>query len=318
MTEAGRDSDVDPDRAVPVRVREIAAALGLARALAQVADASPADAVALASALDDEAARLLPEVGPVNDVESFRLFVHRLHDRLAALVPEIGSTLSPPPVTIQTDSAVPIRRGSRSAAVVGDALADAFVWWDDITADDVAHYREVLDAATDERPLQRHLAMCPRLLVQHLGGGHGRWVLPQKRLGAEYVPDFVIGEKSSSGFEWQFVELQSPVARLFVTSSGRLGEQLDEGLRQISEWRRWLADNRDYARRPRSSNGLGLTDVSADDPGLLLIGREADLTEDDRERRRQLDTTYKVRIHTYDWLIRSAEARLADLAARRD
>ncbi len=142
-------------------------------------------------------------------------------------------------------------------------------------------------------------------------------MLPQKRLGAEYVPDFVFAERSSSGFEWQFIELQGPDARLFAWSSGRQSEQLDEGLRQISEWRRWLADNRDYARRPRSSNGLGLTDVSAEDPGVLLIGREADLTDDDRHRRRQLDGTYNVRIHTYDWLARSAETRLADLATRR-
>ncbi len=315
MTDAAPSSDLD--RSVPVPVREIAAALGLARALARVADDSPAGVVALASALDDQVARLLPEVGPVDDAESFRLFVHRLHDRLAALAPEVGSALPPPPVTVPEDGPLPVRRASRSAAVVGDGLADAFVWWDDITANDIARYREVLDAGTDEGPLQRHLALNPLLVVQHLGGGHGRWVLPQKRLGAEYVPDFVVGERSSSGYEWQFVELQSPSARLFVSSSGRQSAQLDEGLRQISEWRRWLADNRDYARRPRSSNGLGLTDVSADDPGVLLIGREADLTDEDRQRRRQLAATYKVRIHTYDWLVRSAEARCTDLSSRR-
>ena len=32
-------------------------------------------------------------------------------------------------------------------------------------------------------------------------------------------------------------------------------------------------------RRPRDQNGLGLVNVSADDPGLLLIGREADFTQ---------------------------------------
>src|SRR3954452_24314875 len=101
---------------------------------------------------------------------------------------------------------------------------------------------------------------------------------------------------SSSGYEWQVVELQSPRARLFVPSSGRQSEQLDEGLRQIAEWRRWLADNRDYARRPRARNGLGLVDASDRDPGLLIIGREADLTELDRERRRQLDGQLNVRI----------------------
>jgi hypothetical protein len=181
-----------------------------------------------------------------------------------------------------------VRRISRSLALVDDELADAFVWWDEITTEDVAAYRAVLSTADNERPLQKHLALHPILLVQHLGGGHGRWVLSQKRLGSEYVTDFIVGERSSTGFEWQFVELQSPRARLFVRS-GRQSEQFDEGWRQIEEWRRWLEDNRDYARRPCSRNGLGLVDVSAGSPGLLLIGREADLTQQDRDRRRQLD-----------------------------
>lgn len=198
---------------------------------------------------------------------------------------------------------------------LGDGdLADAFVCWDDIRADDLVVYRQVLDAAEDEKPLQRHLASNPLLLVQSLRGGHGRWVWSQKRLGSEYVTDFVIGEKSSGGFEWQFVELQSPRARLFVPSSGRLSPQFDEGIRQIQEWRRWLDDNRDYACRPRSHNGLGLTDVSGSDPGLLLIGREADLDEDDRQRRRQFDQDLNIRIRTYDWPIREAETRLGNLA----
>jgi hypothetical protein len=130
---------------------------------------------------------------------------------------------------------------------------------------------------------------------------------------AEYVPDFVIGERSSSGFEWQFVELQSPHARLFVKSSGRQSKQFDEGLRQINDWRRWLDNNRDYARRPRARHGLGLDNASGSDPGLLIIGREADLSEADIERRRQLDQQKNIRIHTYDWLVRQAKARLAAL-----
>lgn len=101
--------------------------------------------------------------------------------------------------------------------------------------------------------------------------------------------------------------------RLFVPSSGRQSKQFDEGLRRIHDWRRWLEDNRDYARRPRSRNGLGLTDVSSQEPGLLLIGRQTDLTDYDRQRRRQLDQELNIRIRTYDWLSRRAEVRLREL-----
>lgn len=305
----------DPDDSIAVPVRELAAMLELLRASASLIDADPAlgqrlaDVVALA---DGDVAALL-EAGIPDDAEGMRLFLHMLHTRLRRCAGVATGVLPPPPVTLPASESLPTRRASRSAAVFDDDLSEYFAWWDDITPADVAAYEQVLEAASDEHPLQTFLARNPRFLVQHLGGGAGRWVIPQKRLGAEYVPDFVIGERSSSGFGWQFVELQSPKASLFVKSTGRQSKQLDEGLRQINDWRRWLDNNRDYARRPRARDGLGLDNASGSDPGLLIIGREADLTETDRERRRQLDQQHNVRIHTYDWLVRAAKGRLAAL-----
>ncbi len=310
----------DPDETVSVPLREAAATVALLRGLIALMDSRGDLAESLVEYLRPERVddlAQLPEVGPVTDAEGLRLYLHRLHDRLARVHPVSLPALPAPPVMLAYPSVgnpnLRLRRPSRSGAVVNDELADGYVHWDDITAEEIDAYRAVLETANDERPLQKHLALHPILLVQHLGGGHGRWVLSQKRLGAEYVTDFVIGERSSSGFEWQFVELQSPRGQLFVPSSGRQSKQLDEGLRQINEWRRWLAANRDYARRPRDQNGLGLVNVSADDPGLLLIGRETDLTPTDRDRRRQLAAKLNVNIRTYDWLVRRAEARLQGL-----
>jgi hypothetical protein len=56
---------------------------------------------------------------------------------------------------------------------VGDELADAYVPWDDISAEEIDAYRAVLETANGENPLQKHLALRPILLVHHLGGGHG-------------------------------------------------------------------------------------------------------------------------------------------------
>jgi hypothetical protein len=95
-----------------------------------------------------------------------------------------------------------------------------------------------------------------------------------------------------------------------------MSEQLDEGIRQILDWRRWLTRNLDYAERPRSRDGLGLEGVSPRGRGLLLIGRETDLTDTDRQRRRQLAEETGIDIHTYDWLTREAQARMRELRAR--
>lgn len=312
--------DEDPDLDVYVPMREVRAALALTDWLLDITGTRPTLARELVYALpqlDDDLISRFPEVGPMTDMDGVRLHLHRLGERLRSCIPEapLSMPIPIPPATVSLGG-LPIHRPSTAYALKDDPLSEALVWWDDITDDDIAAYEAVLEAASDERPLQRHLAVNPMLLVQHLGGGHGRWVLSQKRLGSEYVTDFVISERSSSGFEWQFVELQSPKAKLFVPSTGRMGPQLDEGLRQIQDWRRWLDNNRDYARRPRSRDGLGLVDASGSDPGLLVIGRATDLSDEDVQRRRQLDQQYNTRIHTYDWLVRNAQSRLAELKLR--
>jgi hypothetical protein len=87
-------------------------------------------------------------------------------------------------------------------------------WLGDHTAAEDA-LRDCLQTPTTERAVQSVLEEHPVLLARALGGGHGRWVIPQKRLGAEHVPDFIVGEKSSLGYEWTLVELESPRRRMF-------------------------------------------------------------------------------------------------------
>jgi hypothetical protein len=217
---------------------------------------------------------------------------------------------------------IPIRTTSRERELADDPLAQFHVWWMDISAEDIAQYEAVLNAAESEKPLQEHLTAKPMLLVQSLDGGQGRWVLPHKDLGGRFEADFVIGHRwSGPTWEWVLVELQTPKlksprnpdGRLFLKSD-RQSEQLDEGLRQINEWCRWIALNIDTAKRPRSQMGLGLTEIESDPPGLLIIGRESDLTTEHAAMRRQLGLQHNVKIHNYDWLAREAKARLAEMA----
>ncbi len=222
---------------------------------------------------------------------------------------------------MESDSPSPVlsvRSASREAALAADPLAEFHVFWFDITQDDLSRFGDVLEAATDEQPLQRHLTDNPLLLAQILDGGHGRWVLPHKDLGGRFEPDFVIGHRwSGPTWEWVLVELQSPVlrssrnrnGRLFM-KNGRMSEQLDEGLRQINEWRRWISANLDTAKRSRAEMGLGLTGIEPSPPGLLIVGREADLTPEHAAMRKQLGDHHNVRIHSYDWLLREAQSRL--------
>lgn len=193
-----------------------------------------------------------------------------------------------------------------------DYLPEHFVWWDSIGGEDVDALQAALDSATRESDMQTYLEAHPHMLIQHLGGGHGRWVIPQKRLGAEFVPDFVIGQRDSMGFEWQIVELESPIARLF-TKKGDPTQALTHAIRQITDWRTWLTPNQGYAARPREKSGLGLTDISNRAPGLIIIGRRSSLDAATHERRRQMCAQTQIAIHTYDWLMSAARGRLGSL-----
>jgi len=172
-----------------------------------------------------------------------------------------------------------------------------------ITQQEVTAYEAALAAAANERAMQRFLQEHPQLLVQHLGASAGRWIIPQKRLGAEHVPDFLIAEIGSTGFLWYAVELERPQAKLF-TKNGDPSASLNHALRQISDWRNWLSYNRDYAMRSREQSGLGLVDIDPELEGLIIIGRDADVDPRTNSRRRRAWREHGVRIETYDWLSR--------------
>jgi hypothetical protein len=65
--------------------------------------------------------------------------------------------------------------------LAADPLRDSFVWWDEVTKKDERRLRAATDRATVERDMQKYLEQQPEMLIQHLGGGHGRWVIPQTR-----------------------------------------------------------------------------------------------------------------------------------------
>ncbi len=198
---------------------------------------------------------------------------------------------------------------ARAVSFEPDYLPEYFTWWDNVTPTQVEEYNQCLDKASKERDIQIFLESHPNFLVQHLGGGHGRWVIPQKQLGTEFITDFVIGERHSYGFEWQAVELESPSVHLF-TKKGDPSAALNHAIRQVTDWRAWIKRNQGYASRRREMQGLGLIDIDSSVRGLILIGRERDVSSETNDRRRQLVQDLQISIHTYDWIVRGTIERI--------
>ncbi|WP_321868653.1 Shedu anti-phage system protein SduA domain-containing protein [Paraburkholderia tropica] len=197
-----------------------------------------------------------------------------------------------------------------------DPLRAFFSPWDAVGESDIDALREALDSATREEDIQHFLQAHPKYLIQHLGGGHGRWIIPKQRLGAQHVTDFMIGERDSMGFRWQAVELESPLAKMF-TKSGNPSAALTHAIRQIQDWRMWLAANQNYAARDRGEDGLGLSEIHPDVGGLIIMGRRATESEETRRLRRQMGRDAKIEIHTFDYLLDSLIGRVRSLEVHR-
>jgi hypothetical protein len=198
-----------------------------------------------------------------------------------------------------------------------DPFGDCFTDWDHVDSGDVRRLQRAIDAAKDEPYMQHFLQRHPSYLIQHLGGGHGRWVIPQKRLGAEHVTDFIIGDQASDGRTWTAVELEGPQRPMF-NKAGDPSRFLWHAIRQIIDWRVWLEYNRDYAARPPAESGLGLEDVAAAIHGLIIIGRSAELPADRSAFRRGLASQLDIEIHSYDWLVERLRGRVASLKSYRE
>jgi len=174
--------------------------------------------------------------------------------------------------------------------------------WDKITPEDADSLQALLDTDPEEASMHRFFEDNPKFLVQVMAGGHGRYQLSKKRLGAEYVPDFLIAEGSSIGIEWYAVELESPRSKEH-RADGNPANSLNVAIAQIRDWRQWLMNNLDYARRPKEQDGLGLIGIDSRVSGLIIIGRRHKYPERFNNVRRQMIDRERILIHSYDWLI---------------
>lgn len=191
-------------------------------------------------------------------------------------------------------------------------MAQYHVNWLDITLADVMTLSQALDKAQVEEDVQRFLTDNKQFLIQHLGGGHGRYVLPKPKLGKDLVPDYLLAEMDSEGIHWHGVELESPSTPMF-TAKGEPTARLTHAIQQVRDWREWLKHNIDQANRPDSEDGLGLVGIDGNLPATILVGRRKSYPPKFNAYRRQTTQDSNIAIHSYDWLIDQAQSRATSL-----
>ncbi|XSG81115.1 MAG: Shedu anti-phage system protein SduA domain-containing protein [Methyloligella sp. ZOD6] len=177
-----------------------------------------------------------------------------------------------------------------------------------LTHENVEMLQEVIRSAPDEKPIQRYIEANPVVLAAVLTG-RSRFLIPRPPLGGKFVPDFLISDLDSLGIRWILVELETPISSVTLRQND-LAKVARRGISQIEEWRSWLENNLDFARRSKRADGLGLVDIRPRSEGLLLVGRRTLLNQDTTAVRHRFFETNRIRVHTYDWLVEALQATL--------
>lgn len=156
-------------------------------------------------------------------------------------------------------------------------------------------YLDLLDSDPErEEILQTFLRDHPALLCP----SHIR-MWPKLALGSRET-DFVFQEATG---DYLLVELERSTYRLFL-NNGHPSRQLNHARGQLTDWKRYLEDNLSTVQRE-----LGLTEISANPRGLIVIGRSQSLTAGNRRKLITMENeSPKLKIMTYDDVYENAKA----------
>lgn len=195
----------------------------------------------------------------------------------------VGRLLQITPATIQAAPA-----GSSST----DSGQKAIQAFDSL----LAEFEGLLGTANREEEVQSFLKSHPELFgaVQ---------VIPKQKLADDFVTDFVLLNPLPQGPEYTLVEIESPSKNLF-TKAGVQHSDLTQAKDQILNWRVWLNSNQAYLQKK--------LEHFATPRFLIVIGRDQDLTCENREKLRSMNgASTDETIRTYDDLLSMGKALLA-------
>jgi hypothetical protein len=164
----------------------------------------------------------------------------------------------------------------------------------------------LIDKDATELELQKFLERHPYVLSQQFT--HCHHVFPNVRLGERYTADFFCLDIPSSGKEWIGVEIEEPGKKV-ITKAGRRTAKLEHALQQVRDWRKWITDNIDYARRSRDKNGLGLDDIQPRSFACVIIGRRKDYSDEFNRLRQQIFRDELIDIRSWDGILERAVQR---------
>jgi len=113
-------------------------------------------------------------------------------------------------------------------------------------------FLSVLDSATRENDVQQYIKQNKKwfipgaLFKDYDFGHHSAYLIPEQSLGAEYRVDYMLLGNNSIGHQIVLVEFEDVNVDYRIKSSNCESSAVRKGLAQISDWKRWMDDNRAY------------------------------------------------------------------------
>jgi hypothetical protein len=158
-------------------------------------------------------------------------------------------------------------------------------------------FRNLLDKPPNcEQELQHFLEQHPHLLCP----GH-RMVLAKVPFG-RHVSDFVFRDVDN---HYLLVEIESSTQRMF-RRNGHPTAELSHARAQTSDWARFIEDQPSFVR-----DELRLPGLSSQAQRLVVMGRSADLSEENRRARDRICSDEpRLRIATYDEILEAARSAI--------
>ncbi len=143
-------------------------------------------------------------------------------------------------------------------------------------------FEELLKSSNKEEELQLFIKEYP-IIVQPYST-----IYPKKKLGDDFVTDFVYSNTLEQGIKYTFVEIEKASMPIF-TKNGELTAEFNHAQKQTLDWEIWLEQNINYLKNKLT--GL-------EKPNFLIIaGRSTNFTEANRAilrawNRRQNNTEF--------------------------
>lgn len=139
-------------------------------------------------------------------------------------------------------------------------------------------------------------------------GHHNAFLFKEFPLGTNHVADYLLVGKNSGGYEFIFIEFESPTGNV-VTRDGEFGQVIRKGINQVGDWHRWLVANYPTLQSEFEKH-LGVYDKNLpkefyklDESRLhyvVVAGRRADYKEKTYTLRRELFKNSNITLLHYD------------------